>query len=79
MSLQNVEAALFLREHEPEQIRLSLRAKHAFDMRAVTEVFGGGGHRKAAGVRLSGSLKAVKGCLLGEIELRLGASNERSA
>ena len=37
VSLQGVEVALFLREHEPGQIRVSLRAKHDFDVRAVAE------------------------------------------
>jgi phosphoesterase RecJ-like protein len=77
VSLQGVEVALFLREHEPGQIRVSLRAKHDFDVRAVAEVFGGGGHRKAAGARLAGSMQEVKARLLGEIQPRLGTSNER--
>src|SRR5919198_2397727 len=54
VSLQGVEVALFLREHEPGQVRVSLRAKHDFDVRAVAEIFGGGGHRKAAGARMTG-------------------------
>jgi bifunctional oligoribonuclease and PAP phosphatase NrnA len=79
VSLQGVEVALFLREHEPGQIRVSLRAKHGFDVRAVAEVFGGGGHRKAAGARMTGTLAEVKARLVGEIQRRLEASNERSA
>ena len=68
-----------LREHEPGQIRVSLRAKHDFDVRAVAEQFGGGGHRKAAGARLSGTIEEVKARLVSEIQRRLEASNERSA
>jgi phosphoesterase RecJ-like protein len=79
VSLQGVEVALFLREHEPGQIRVSLRAKHDFDVRAVAEIFDGGGHRKAAGARLAGTLAEVKARLLTEIQRRLEASNERSA
>jgi bifunctional oligoribonuclease and PAP phosphatase NrnA len=71
--------ALFLREHEPGHIRVSLRAKHDFDVRAVAEVFGGGGHRKASGARLSGSLPQVKATLVAEIERRLNATSGRSA
>jgi phosphoesterase RecJ-like protein len=77
--LQGVEVALFLREHEPGQIRVSLRAKHDFDVRAVAEVFGGGGHRKAAGARIAGTLPEAKAQLVHEIQRRLAASNERSA
>src|SRR5215510_2321456 len=79
VSLQGVEVALFLREHDPGQIRISLRAKHDFDVRAVAEVFGGGGHRKAAGARLTGTLAEAKVRLVSEIQRCLEASNERSA
>jgi len=79
VSLQGIEVALFLREHEPGEIRVSLRAKNDFDVRAVAEVFGGGGHRKAAGARLSGTLEEVKARLVSQIQRRLEASNERSA
>jgi len=79
VSLQGVEVALFLREHEPGQIRVSLRAKHAFDVRQVAEAFGGGGHRKAAGARLSGTLDEAKTRLLSEIQRRLEPANKRPA
>jgi bifunctional oligoribonuclease and PAP phosphatase NrnA len=79
VSLQGVEVALFLREHEPGQVRVSLRAKHDFDVRAVAEAFGGGGHRKAAGARMSGNIQEVKARLIAEIQPRLQASNERLA
>jgi phosphoesterase RecJ-like protein len=79
VSLQGVEVALFLREQEPGRVRVSLRAKHDFDVRAVAEVFGGGGHRKAAGARLPGSLTEVKARLVEEIRRRLPPTNERSS
>ena len=79
VSLQGVEVALFLREHEPGQIRISLRAKHDVDVRAVAEVFGGGGHRKAAGARMAGTLAQAKTQLIHEIQRHLEPSNERSA
>ena len=79
VSLQGVEVALFLREHEPGQIRVSLRAKNAFDVREVAEVFGGGGHRKAAGARLSMPLQEAKAQLVSEVQRRLEAPNERLA
>jgi bifunctional oligoribonuclease and PAP phosphatase NrnA len=79
VSLQGIEVALFLREHEPGQIRVSLRAKNDFDVRALAEIFGGGGHRKAAGARLSGTIQEARARLVTEIQRRLDASNERSA
>jgi bifunctional oligoribonuclease and PAP phosphatase NrnA len=76
-SLQGIEVALFLREHEPGQIRVSLRAKHDFDVRAVAEIFGGGGHRKAAGARFSGTIQEAKAQLLSEIQRRLETSSHQ--
>jgi bifunctional oligoribonuclease and PAP phosphatase NrnA len=78
-SLQGVEVALFLREHEPGQIRVSLRAKRDVDVRAVAEAFGGGGHRKAAGARMTGTLAEAKARLLDEIQRQLGPSIAGSA
>jgi bifunctional oligoribonuclease and PAP phosphatase NrnA len=79
VSLQGVEVALFLREHEPGQIRVSLRAKHDADVRAVAELFGGGGHRKAAGARMTGTLAEVRSRLVNAIRRQLESSNERSS
>lgn len=75
VSMQGVEVALFLREHEPGHIRVSLRAKHDFDVRAVAEVFGGGGHRKASGARLTGTVQEAKAKLLAEVHARLSMSD----
>jgi phosphoesterase RecJ-like protein len=79
VSLQGVEVALFLREHELGHIRVSLRAKRDVDVRAVAERFGGGGHRKAAGARMTGTLAEAKARLIEEIQRHLPPSNERSA
>ena len=79
VSTQGVEVALFLREHEPGQVRVSFRAKHDFDVRAVAERFGGGGHRKAAGARFNGTLEQVRTTLIAEIERRLPKTNDRLA
>jgi phosphoesterase RecJ-like protein len=79
VSMQGVDVAVFLREHERGCVRVSLRAKHDFDVRAVAETFGGGGHRKAAGARIPGSLQEVKAKLVAEVQRRLGATNERLA
>ena len=79
VSLQGIEVALFLREHKPGEVRVSLRAKHDFNVRAVAELFGGGGHRKASGATLSGPMAEAKASLVAEIRRRLPASNERLA
>ena len=45
-----VECAVFLYERKKGQWKVSLRARRYTDMRLVAQAFGGGGHRKAAGV-----------------------------
>jgi phosphoesterase RecJ-like protein len=79
VSVQGVEVAAFLREHEPGEIRLSLRARHDVDVREIAAIFGGGGHRKAAGARLAGTLAEAKTRLVHEIQRRLAPSTDRSA
>jgi phosphoesterase RecJ-like protein len=49
-SLDGVEVAAFLREVSAGSTRISLRSSHDFDVSVVARGFGGGGHRKAAGL-----------------------------
>jgi phosphoesterase RecJ-like protein len=49
-----VVAALFEELPEPQKIRVSLRSKHPLvDVNSIARHFGGGGHREAAGARLT--------------------------
>jgi phosphoesterase RecJ-like protein len=52
--------------------KVSLRSRTDFDVRAVAERFGGGGHRAAAGIAYEGSIgdarKAVLEVLLNELK-----------
>ena len=63
-------AALFVELNR--MIKVSLRSRTDFDVRAVAEQFGGGGHRAAAGIAFEGSLaaarKAVTAALVAELE-----------
>ncbi len=43
------EVSLFLREEENGKIKGSLRSKHGADVNKIANIFGGGGHIKAAG------------------------------
>ncbi len=48
-----VKVALFLHEFEPGHFKGSLRAKDETDLNKVASIFGGGGHKKAAGFDVS--------------------------
>lgn len=49
LGIKNVEVSMLLKEVE-EGVKASLRSKNDVDVRKVAEVYGGGGHIKAAGV-----------------------------
>ena len=48
-SITGVEVAVFLRERPDGKIKASMRSKDWFDVAALAEEFGGGGHVRAAG------------------------------
>ena len=53
---QQAEVAAVFKEVEPQQWSVSMRAKADVDLAAVASVFGGGGHRLAAGYSTTGSI-----------------------
>ena len=68
MSIDGVEAALFLKEEASGRHRVSLRSRGELDVNAVAAVFGGGGHERASGCTIEGLLEEVKQKLLKEVE-----------
>src|SRR3954454_7765417 len=54
LSVAEVEAVALLKECAPEVYRTSLRSKGDVNVARVAEMFGGGGHRNAAGCTLKG-------------------------
>ncbi len=53
----SVEVAAFIRQKAGGKVKLSLRSKADFDVHAVAARFGGGGHVRASGATLDGSLE----------------------
>jgi phosphoesterase RecJ-like protein len=53
------EVAAVFKEVEPQRWTVSMRAKSEVDLAAVASVFGGGGHRLAAGYSATGPADAV--------------------
>ncbi len=60
MSVGEVEAVAFFKESEPNVYRVSLRSKGDTNVARVAAVFGGGGHRNAAGCTLYGDWAQVQ-------------------
>ena len=64
-------AAAFLYETRPSEWRISLRAEEPVDASQLAAHFGGGGHVKAAGCTLTGTLDEVTEKLLSQFRLQL--------
>jgi phosphoesterase RecJ-like protein len=56
LGVVGVEVGLLFLEIGPQETKVSLRSRTAFDVRKVAEQFGGGGHAAASGVRYPGPL-----------------------
>ncbi len=68
---EGVECAIFLYETEPHIYKVSLRSSSDLDVAKIAAYFGGGGHVKAAGCTMSGSIYDVINNLSGHIEKQL--------
>lgn len=63
-AIEGVEVAVLFSEMSDELIRVSLRSRSRVNVSAIAESFGGGGHERAAGFRMFGTLKSVQARLL---------------
>lgn len=68
---KDVVVAAFLYENEDASYKVSLRANGNFNVAEVVAVFGGGGHVKAAGCTMEGTVEDILERLIVEIAKRL--------
>ncbi len=66
-SIEGVEVGALFRECPGGEFKVSLRSKSYMDVGAVAMALGGGGHARAAGCTLKGSLEEVKERVLGAV------------
>ena len=59
-SIRGVRLALMFRQLANGRIKVSFRSKGRVDVAELAERFGGGGHQKASGASLEGSLHEVQ-------------------
>lgn len=69
--IAGVEVALFFYEIEEGLYKVSLRSKGQVDVCLVASKFGGGGHIKASGASLSGSIDEVIEAVMDEVLIQL--------
>jgi phosphoesterase RecJ-like protein len=55
LTVREIRASVFFKEIGPAEYRVSLRSKGAIDVAAVARLFGGGGHKNAAGCAVPGT------------------------
>jgi phosphoesterase RecJ-like protein len=66
-----VEVAIFLKQKETNLVKVSLRSKTYIDVSIIAKDFGGGGHIRAAGCAVEGSLESVKQQILEAIQKQI--------
>ncbi|MBK6767020.1 MAG: bifunctional oligoribonuclease/PAP phosphatase NrnA [bacterium] len=63
-AIDGVEVAVLFSEMKDNRIRVSLRSKSRINVSEIAERFGGGGHERAAGFRMYGTMQTVQQRLL---------------
>lgn len=76
---EGVECAIFMHEIEAQVYKVSLRSTNDLDVAKIAGYFGGGGHVKAAGCTMSGSIYDVVNNLSGHIEEQLHELEEKKS
>lgn len=69
--IAGVEVSVFLREKEAGVYKVSLRSNDYLNVSDVCLMFGGGGHMKAAGCTVNGTIEQIKEKILNEIRIQL--------
>ena len=71
-SIQGVNVALFFEELMDDFIRVSIRSKTgSIDACEIAQLFGGGGHAKAAGIRMPGPISEARRAVISEVTKHL--------
>ena len=60
-NIKGCEVAVFIYPIEEEKYKVSFRSNAPYDVAKIATTFGGGGHIRAAGATLSGTLEQVIG------------------
>ncbi len=69
--IEGVEVSIFVRQTEENTYKISLRSGEYVNVSDVCLMFGGGGHPRAAGATIQGTLEEVKERILKEVEKAL--------
>ena len=77
MGTTGVEAAIFLYETAPREYKVSLRSREVIDVSEIAAFFGGGGHVRAAGCTMQGSVYDVVNNITAHMEVQLNGRDNQ--
>ena len=60
LTAREIQAVVFFKIGSTSEVRVSMRSKYDVDVRAVANVYGGGGHKNASGFTVPGTLAEVR-------------------
>ena len=67
LNVKDIQAVAFFKEIAKDNFRVSLRSKGNVDVNRVANIFGGGGHKNAAGCTLNGAYADVRQKIVAEL------------
>lgn len=70
-SIESVEVSVLIKEKNHNEVRVNLRSKTYVDVSEVAAAFDGGGHKRAAGCTVNGTLEEVKHKIINAIKDKL--------
>lgn len=68
LTVKEIEAVVFFKQESDGEYRVSLRSKGNIDIGAVAKVFGGGGHKNAAGCTVRGAIDDLQRQMVEKME-----------
>ena len=77
-SIAGVEVGILFKEIDDGEIRVGLRSKNIADVNLLAARFGGGGHEKAAGCTVRGTLPEVEALVVGAAREYLRSQDSES-
>jgi bifunctional oligoribonuclease and PAP phosphatase NrnA len=69
--IEGIEVVVILTELNTKEVRVNLRSQNNFDVASLSQQFDGGGHKKAAGCRIFGSLSQAQKIICSAIHKKL--------
>jgi phosphoesterase RecJ-like protein len=74
-AVRGVEIAIVFKEFEPHRIKVGLRSKRLVDVNKVAQALGGGGHKRASGCMIEGSLEEAQRIVIQEAKKHLNSTS----